>query len=356
MIHNEIFDYSNFKIDKKEYAEMSFGVIGLAHGHIYGMCNGLIAAGAKLKYVYEADLKLLECFKKIYPQVTVCHSEEEVYQKQDIQLVASAAIPFERARIAINSMKSGKDFFVDKAPLITLDQLNEVKEVISKTKRKYFVYYGESIDNESTVFAYDLIKRGVIGKVIHVTGLAPHVLNYSSRPGWFFERNKSGGILIDIGSHQVHQFLNFANCENAKVDYARVFNYRYKGNKEFDESGEMLLLSENGVTGNFRLDWDSPSGLNTWGDPRTIIEGDKGYIELRKNTNIGFGCCTDNVFVVTDDGVFYECVSGKVGISFFKDMLHDMTCRNDSIISNNIAFNAIEIAIKAQNLAMHRED
>lgn len=352
MIHNEIFDYSNFEIDKKEYAEINFGVIGLAHGHIYGMCNGLIAAGAKLKYVYETDFKLLERFKKMYPQVTVCHSEEEIYQKQDIQLVASAAIPFERARIAINSMKSGKDFFVDKAPLITLEQLDEVKKAVTETKRKYFVYYGESIDSESTVFAYDLIKRGVIGNVLHVTGLAPHVLNHSSRPDWFFDRKQSGGILIDIGSHQAHQFLNFANCENAKVEYARVSNYRYKEKEGFDESGEMLLLAENGVTGTFRLDWDSPSGLNTWGDPRTIIEGEKGYIELRKNTNIGFGCCTDNVFVVTDDGVFYECVSGKVGISFFRDILHDMAYRDNSKITNNIDYNAIEIAIKAQRIAL----
>ncbi|MBR7133717.1 MAG: Gfo/Idh/MocA family oxidoreductase [Clostridia bacterium] len=353
MKHNEIFDYSNFKSEKTVKSKICFGVVGLAHAHIYRMCNGLISAGAELKYVYEDNETLLENFKKAYPFVEACSCEERIYEKQDIELIVSAAIPSQRAEIAIAAMKSGKDFFVDKAPVITLEQLNAVKEVRRQTERKYFVYYGESIDSESTIFAYDLIKRGVIGEVFYITGSAPHVLNYASRPTWFFEREKSGGILIDIGSHQVHQFLNFTGSDSAEVEFARVSNFSYPQKQDFDQSGEMLLKTKNGITGSFRLDWDAPKGLNTWGDPRTVIEGEKGYIELRKNINIGFDNGADNVFVVTDDGIFYETVGGKVGVSFFADLLQSIAERNNTEAEEIKSFNAIETAIKAQTKALN---
>ena len=35
--------------------QFSFAVVSLEHGHIYGMCNGLIEAGAELKWVYDPD-------------------------------------------------------------------------------------------------------------------------------------------------------------------------------------------------------------------------------------------------------------------------------------------------------------
>ncbi|MCR4727538.1 MAG: gfo/Idh/MocA family oxidoreductase, partial [Lachnospiraceae bacterium] len=34
--------------------EFCIAAIALDHGHIYGMCNGLIEAGATLKWVYDA--------------------------------------------------------------------------------------------------------------------------------------------------------------------------------------------------------------------------------------------------------------------------------------------------------------
>ena len=38
-----------------EEGEFVFAAVGLDHGHINGMCNGLTEAGAQLKWVYDAD-------------------------------------------------------------------------------------------------------------------------------------------------------------------------------------------------------------------------------------------------------------------------------------------------------------
>ena len=44
-----------------------FAVMHLDHGHIYGMCNGLLEAGGELAMVYDTDPARIEVFLKSFP-------------------------------------------------------------------------------------------------------------------------------------------------------------------------------------------------------------------------------------------------------------------------------------------------
>ena len=46
------------------------------------------------------------------------------------------------------------------------------------------------------MYAGQIIQQGAIGRVIQVIGLGPHRLNAASRPAWFWEPEKYGGILV----------------------------------------------------------------------------------------------------------------------------------------------------------------
>src|SRR3954466_13075455 len=96
--------------------EFAFAAAYLEHGHIYGQCNGLIEAGAELKWVYDADPKKVEAFTKKFPQAKVARSLEEILDQPDIKVVAAAAIPAERGGIGCKVMEAGKDYFTDKTP------------------------------------------------------------------------------------------------------------------------------------------------------------------------------------------------------------------------------------------------
>lgn len=351
MTHSEVFAY-NKHIPTPPEKPFYFGVTGLNHGHIYGMCQGLINAGAKMTHLYERDEKLREAFLQKYPYVTVCESLEELLAVEELELIATAAIPSERAGIEIAAMRAGKHAFTDKAPMITLEQLEEVKAVSKETGKRLFVYYSEFVGVEAAVFAKQLIDRGVIGNVAHIDIFAPHLLNASSRPDWFWKRKDTGGILIDIGSHQFQQFLEYSGCNNAVVNSARVNNYFNHEYNEFDDFGDATLTAENGITGYVRIDWMSPKGIQTWGDGKVVILGSKGYIELRKNCDIGKQKVTNTVFVCTDDGVFTESVSGKVGLPFYSAVIEDSRYGTEKSMSVEQAYNAIELAIKAQMIAM----
>ena len=334
-----------------ENKTINFAAVGLAHTHIYGMCQGLIDAGAKLKYVYDDDKNLIAEFTKNFPNVQICNDLEEILKDDSVRLIASADIPSNRANLATICMTSGKDFFVDKAPFINEKDYERIKTTIDKTQRKYFVFYSESIANEVTLYAYNLIKSGKIGKVFHIEGIAPHRLNTVIRPKWFFSKKDTGGIITDLGCQQIHQFLKICNTTDVTVESARVKNNNNQLYTSFEDYGDFTLTADNGITGYFRVDWSSPDGLGAWGDIRLIIEGSKGHIELRKNCNLGFDNQPNHIFIVTEDGIEHEIVSENGDITLFSDIISDCLNRTDKASELKIDLITALLAIKAQNIA-----
>ena len=267
-------------------------------------------------------------------------------------MVAGAAVTSERAPLGMRVMDSGKDYFTDKAPFTTLEQLNLAKQKVKETNKKYMVYYSERLHVESAVFAGQLIKDGAIGKVIQVIGLGPHRLNAPYRPAWFFEREKYGGILCDIGSHQVEQYLYFADVKDATVVRSQIANYAHPQYPELEDFGDAMIVGDNGSTNYFRVDWFTPDGLGTWGDGRTMILGTKGYIELRKYIDIGRENSSDHVYLVDQQKEYHFDVNGKVGFPFFGELILDCLNRTENAMTQAHAFKAAELCLEAQAKAV----
>ncbi len=183
-------------------------------------------------------------------------------------------------------MKHGKDFMADKPGMTTLEQLAEVKKVQAQTKRIYSVLYSERHENRATIKAGELVKAGAIGKVVQTIGLGPHRMNPKTRPEWFFKKAQYGGILTDIASHQFDQFLWFTGSTQAEILASQVGNVNNPQYPELEDFGDAMMRG-NGGSGYIRVDWFTPDGLSTWGDGRLTVLGTNGFIEIRKNVDIG---------------------------------------------------------------------
>ncbi|MGP4042470.1 Gfo/Idh/MocA family protein [Gracilibacillus sp. D59] len=332
--------------------EFVFAAAGLDHGHIFGQCNGLLEAGATLKWVYDPDQQKVDNFLKKFPQAKQAESLEQVLDDQEVKLVAAAAIPSERSALGNRVMRAGKDYFTDKTPFTTLEQLEETKKVVEETGQKYMVYYSERIHVESAVFAGQLIEQGAIGRVIQVTGFGPHRLNAPSRPDWFFEKEKYGGILCDIGSHQIEQFLFYAGCEDAEVLHSKIGNYANPDHPELDDYGDATLKGDNGATQFFRVDWFTPDGLSTWGDGRMFIVGTEGTIEIRKYVDLATDKGGNQLYLVNHEGEKHYDLRGKVGYPFFGELIKDCIHRTENAMTQKHAFKAAELCLKAQEKAI----
>lgn len=316
------------------------------------LSNGLLESGATLKYVYDPDPEKVAEYTEQFPMVEVVDSLDTILNDESIKLVAAAAIPNKRSALGNKVMKAGKDYFTDKTGFTNMNQLNETKKVVKETGRKYFVYFSERLHVEGAVYAGQLIKEGRIGDVIQVTGFGPHRLDKEKRPDWFFNKEEYGGILADIGSHQIEQFLYFTGNENAEVLHSKVANYANPSTPELEDYGDATLVGDNGATFFFKVHWFTPDGLPTWGDGRTFITGTEGYIEIRKYVNLGDEEASgDHVYVVTHDGVEEHHVAGKVGFPFFGELILDSINRTENAMTQEHIFKAQELCLVAQEEA-----
>ena len=339
------------KISSKTIApRLKFGVIGINHGHIYTMANSIIRGGGEFVSYYAKEPDLIKDFAKRYPTAKLVASEDAILNDPSIQLVLSSITPVERAPLGIRVMKAGKDYMVDKPGITTLEQLAEVKKVQKETKRIYSISYSERFENKATEKASQLVETGMIGKVIQTLGTGPHRMSIPSRPKWFFDKKYYGGIITDIGSHQVDQFLHFTKSTKGEVVASQVANHHYPQYPNFEDFGD-LMLRGNGGSGYVRVDWFTPDGLNTWGDGRLTILGTDGYMEIRKNTDVanphGPG---SHLYVVTQKEMLYiDCKN--VELPHGELLVNDVLNRTETAMTQEHCFLATELALIAQKNA-----
>ena len=308
-------------------------------------------AGGTLTHVYDSKPERLAAFCKIYPEAKITDSFATILADTSLKMVTAAAIPDERAAIGIDVMNSGKDYFTDKSPFTTLEQLQQVKEASSATGQRYMCYYAERLHNEAAWRAGELIRDGAVGRVLQVLNLAPHRLGRPGRPDWFFQKEKYGGILTDIGSHQVEQFLSYAKCCDAEIGFARVCNFNNPQHPGFEDFGEMSMTGDNGASFYARVDWFTPEKQATWGDGRTFIIGTSGSMEIRKYQDVAREAPASRIFLVNKRGEQEIDCLAATGFPFFGDLILDCLNRTENAMSQAHVYKAAELSMKAQLLA-----
>ncbi len=324
--------------------------VGLDHRHIYGQCGHMIAAGAELiTYWTEGEPETLPGFQKRFPDVPRSRDLDAVLSRPDIDLIVIAAIPADRAELAIKAMEAGKDVMVDKPGCTNFEQLHKIQACVARTKRIWSIDFSERFEVPAVTRAAELVAQGAIGKVVQTVGLGPHRLNRATRPDWFFQRERYGGILTDIASHQIDQFLYFTGSADAEITLASVGNFANPDDSELQDFGQIALRSPNGH-GYIRVDWYTPDALPNWGDGRLTILGTEGTIELRKYVDVAGRAGTDHLFLV--NGTRCEYVDCKeASLPYFTNLINDIRDRTETAMPQSHAFKVMELALEAQRIA-----
>ena len=326
---------------------VNFAAIGFAHNHIFGITKRLIEAGANLVAYYDEDDSRIAEFLERFPNTPRAESVQAILDDETIQVVATAARPDKRAKLGIKTMQHSKDFISAKPSFTNIEDLAEARRVQAETGQIYSVFYGERLDNPSTVKAGELVKSGAIGQVVQTVGFGPHrLLNHGFRPDWTFDRQYFGGVINDLASHQIDQFLYFTDSTSAEVVSAHVGNFRHQQYPEIHDFGDVVVRSPSAV-GYVRVDWLTPQGLDTWGDVRLFIQGTAGYIELRKNTDITGREGNNHLFLVNEEEMQHiDC--RDVHLPFGEQFLHDVLHRTETAMPQAHCFLASELALQAE--------
>lgn len=326
---------------------IKLGVIGIDHGHIFGMLSSMQDEGCTCEAYWTDGPAVTENkFNQVFPDVAGVEDRRRILDDPDISMILIAAVPADRATFAIEAMEAGKDVMVDKPGCTTLEQLAEIKEVQARTERIWTVNFSERFEIPAVTRAAELVFGGAIGTVVQTVGLGPHKQNLKTRPDWFFERERYGGILTDIGSHQIDQFLYFTGATDVEIPHALAENSTMRDRPGFQDFGEMVLRSGN-AHGYIRVDWFTPGGLPTWGDGRLFIQGTDGYIELRKYTDIGRPHVANSLFLVNSEK--NDLIpSDDAGRPYFPKLVVDIQDRTETAVSQDHTYLTMDLAIRAQ--------
>lgn len=326
-----------------------FGVIGLNHPHVFEMTAILLAAGGELAGYFAEEDDLAQDFAASFDAPRRARSRDELLEDPTVQLIACAAIFADRGPIGIEAMRHGKDVLSDKPAFTRLDVLEAARAVQRETGRIYAIDFGERLRNRAMVRASELIGEGAIGQVLQTIGLGPHQLGAHPRPAWFFDKERYGGILIDIGSHQADHFLHFTGSTSFEVLAAQVGNLGHPDHPAFEDFGDALVRG-NGGSGYFRVDWFTPAG-SAGNDGRMTILGTDGYIEVRKGGDIAGRPGEAHLFLSDQRETRYiDC--SAVEMPFGRQLLDDVRNRTEVAMSQAHAFRAAELVLRCEQAAV----
>ena len=326
---------------------LTVGVIGIDHRHIFGQLENMQSHGCVCAGWYtDGEPQPLEGFIKRFPDIPRVPDQQTLLQDPEIDMILIADIPSQRADVAIAAMKAGKDVMTDKPGCTTLDQLSALRACVAETGRIWSIDFSERFEVPAVTRAAELIAEGAIGTVIQTVGLGPHRLNLPTRPDWFFDETAYGGILTDIASHQVDQFLYLTGSRDAEIISSTVGNFANPDHPGLQDFGEILLRSDK-ASGYVRVDWYTPDALPNWGDGRLTVLGTEGYIELRKYVDVAGRDGTDHLFLVNRDRCEYIDAS-NAPLPYFERLISDVKHRTDTAMFQDHCFKVMELALRAQ--------
>lgn len=340
-----------------------FAAVGLDHAHIFGQIAGLLAQGCELVGLASDDPEAAVCrqVRERWPDAPWVEDPATLLSDGAVDLVVTAAVPDRRGPIAIEALRNGKNVVADKPGCVSLEQLDEIRQAVAESGRFWSVTFSERFEVRSVTRAGELVRAGAIGQVIQTIGLGPHregdrahLAGGAGRPDWFYDRSRFGGIITDIASHQIDQFLWFTGSTSAEVLASTAANYTHPDSPQMQDFGELLLRSTT-AQAYIRVDWYTPQGLPTWGDGRLLILGTKGYLELRKYVDLEGREGGNHLFLVDDEGTRYiDCSDAP--LTYYADLVADVRDQTTTACPQDHTFEVMRLALLAQQNATLRGD
>ncbi len=328
--------------------KIRIGVIGLDHVHGLVLAARLWQAGATIAAFHATGGQNRAAMRLLGPTARSA-SIDAVVEDPTIDLIVTAAIPRDRGDIAVKALRAGKHVVADKPGVTTLEGLEAIDAAVADSGRRWWVMFGERFENRAIAEACSRARMGDIGRVVSVLGLGPHRLGAAGRPDWFWDPAATGGILVDIGSHQADQFLMATGATDVDVVSAQVGNVSCPLHPEMQDIGQMVV-SGAGAIGTHRVDYLSPTGLKTWGDGRLMIVGTEGTLEVRTNVDVAGRKGREHLIVVDRRGV--RRLDAKAGsVDWAKRLVADVADGSDTFASADHVRRVSELTLRAQAAA-----
>jgi predicted dehydrogenase len=255
-----------------------FSVIGCQHAHIKSFIGEMLELGYPCAGIYEPDNRELAASVAREFDVPLVEDEETLLG-DGVAFVGCAAVNNRKIEWIERCERYGKHVMLDKPAVTNRDGLERLEAVAARGR----IQIGMLLTERFCSAIYTLkqqIDQGVIGDVVSIGMRKPHRLNASYRPSWFFSREQSGGIVVDLLIHDF-DLLRWFTGKEVQASHGFIGKKLLPEHPTFYDTANLQVHMQGGLIAQLYADWHTPEKSWTWGDGRIFVTGTEGFAELR---------------------------------------------------------------------------
>ncbi|NLC56568.1 MAG: Gfo/Idh/MocA family oxidoreductase [Armatimonadetes bacterium] len=268
---------------------MRFVTIGFAHAHIDAAVSGFRQLpGVELVGIADSDAqRLADRQAKLGVPAYADYRAMLDALRPDFAAVCPANA--DKAAVIVECAARGVHVFADK-PLVTRrPHLEQVERAVQASGIEVWAYlelryYAPLVEIKRRIDA------GQIGEVVSVYATGPHKLSLPSRTPEMLDAERNGGVLVDLGCHDVDLARWFTGREPLEVT-AYLSKRRFLQLDNFWDTAQALYRFAGEVSVYIEPSWLQPDASAFWGDSRVMVVGTLGTLEYRT--------CDQSVTLVT---------------------------------------------------------
>jgi len=251
-----------------------------------------------------------------FPGVDVYQDLPELLARTDIELVSVVTPHNTHAAIVIDCLQAGKHTVVEKPMCLSIAEATAMIEAAEAARRTLAVFHNRRHDGNVRAIK-EAIEQGLIGDVFHIELSACG----RGRPGdtWRSQKEVSGGLLYDWGSHAVDWVLHMVPSRMKQI--TGFFHKRLWQDVSNEEETQAIILFDNGCVADIQQ-----SSLAYIGKPLWRILGTKGGI-IDSGAGAITGYCQELIgpsggsfTLVTDEGERQVPYRESDWVTYYRDL------------------------------------
>lgn len=317
---------------------ITVGIAGVRHPHIDAV---FAEAGARddlqVIGVADADAAARTSYAQRYDVPAYAHHRELLEDRRP-DVVAIGDVFAARGAIVADLLDAGVHVLADKPLATTLDDLDRIEAAARRSEATLSMML-EKRFYPPTLALLPLLPE--LGTITLIASSGPHKLKRPSRPDWMFRRAYYGGILTDLGVHDLDLALHLSGARRGEISgYAG--NLGNTDRPEFEDHGVAVLRFDGGPIVTVEAHWMSPEAAPYHGDYTMRITGTKGTAELEWKDN--------RLTIATHDRPPYDAAL-PAGLRPAQDFFDALAGGRAPVVTAADAFAATRLALLAQAAA-----
>lgn len=189
-----------------------FGAGRVSGGHAHAVTN---VEGLRLVAVAEPDAERRNRFTERFPCEGYAN-HIELLARQDIHLILAGLPHWLHAPMVLDALNAGKHVLVEKPMACTLEECDAMISAASANGVSLMTGHHHRFVGEN-IAAKEVILSGELGEIVLATETWHKPFGLATRPPWFLDRTKGGGMWLMNAAHMIDRLLWFVESEVVAV-------------------------------------------------------------------------------------------------------------------------------------------